>query len=298
MSPVDGAVFIGRCQPPHDAHVGAVLAALDAAPRAVALLGSANLARSVRNPLSAPERARLLRAAVRDAGGDVRRVTIRPLPDRFDGERWAADVRAVVAGVLGPAARIALVGHEKDASGAYLRWFPGWTRVPLPGVPGLDATRIRAAWLTGAPLPPGVPPRVTAWLAAFAARPAFARLAADWVAVEAARAALPPGVRLHEERWLQIHAGQVWLHTRRGDIGWGLWELPGRVLSPGHRPERDGVVFGNPARALVGQAVAHVYRAPPPPDVLARPVDLAAALARPRRFHEDHHVILTRLLGG
>lgn len=297
MNRLDGAVFIGRCQPPHDAHVASVIAALNTAPRVLVLLGSANLARSVRNPLGAPERAVLLRRAVQDAGGDVRRVTIRPLPDRFDGERWAADVRAVAATVFGQGAQVALVGHEKDASGAYLRWFPDWTRVGLPGIPALDATSIRAAWLTGMPLPPGVPSTVAEWLAAFTCTRAHARLALEWQAVEAARTEVPPGARLHEERWLHVHAGHVWLHTRRDDIGRGLWALPGGVLPVGEMPDRAGIVFDHPARSLVGQAVAHVFQGAPPVSLGAHPVPLNTALARPRRFHEDHHVILTRVLG-
>lgn len=296
MSAPDGAVFIGRCQPPHAAHVQSVLAALDAAPLALVLLGSANLARSVRNPLSAPERARLLRGAVREAGGDVRRLNFRPIPDHFDGARWSADVRAVAGGVFGAAARIALVGHHKDESGAYLRWFPGWTRRPLPGVPGLDATSIRRAWLTGATLPQGVPVRVAKWLDAFAALPAYARLRDEWLAVELANAALPPGIRLDEERWLHVQRGQVWVHIRQGAIGQGLWELPGHVLPAGTCAAGQGIIFDHPGRALVGQAIAHVFQGTLPPGVVGHPVPLRTALARPRRFHEDHHVILTRRL--
>ncbi|MBX8466140.1 hypothetical protein K5D85_13355, partial [Deinococcus sp. RIT780] len=52
----------------------------------------------------------------------------------------------------------------------------------------------------------------------------------------------------------------------------------------------------HPARSPVWPTTAHVVRtAAPPPGT--RPVPLAAALARPHAFFEDHHVILTRLLG-
>ena len=72
MSVLDGAVYVGRFQPPHAAHVGSVLQALTHAPRVLVLVGSANLARSVHNPWSAPERVGMFRAVLRGAGADVR----------------------------------------------------------------------------------------------------------------------------------------------------------------------------------------------------------------------------------
>ncbi|MDL2343754.1 adenylyltransferase/cytidyltransferase family protein [Deinococcus sp. MIMF12] len=292
-----GAVYVGRFQPPHAAHLGTVREALAHADHLLVLLGSANLARSVKNPFSAPERAGMLRRALREAGADLRRVTFRPLPDRFDADLWAADVRREAAGVFGEGAPVSLVGFEKDASTAYLRWFPGWGRLPVPEVPGLNATDLRAAYFTGRPLPDGVPEGVRTFLARFTGTPAYPRLRAEWAAVEAARAALPPAARLHEERWLQVEGERAWLHTRRDPIGSGLWELPGRVLPPGETAA-GGVEFAHPARALVAPTTAHVYREAVPAALPARPVPLALALRTPRRFHEDHHVIFMRLLDG
>ncbi|MEF2278138.1 ADP-ribose pyrophosphatase [Deinococcus sp. YIM 134068] len=292
------AVYVGRFQPPHRAHVGTVLGALDAFPRVLVLLGSANLARSVRNPFTAGERAAMFRAALREAGVRRSRVLFRPLADRFDAEAWAADVREAAREALGPTPP-ALVGFEKDASTAYLRWFPGWDRLLTPSVPGLNATDLRAAFLTGRPLPDDVPEAVRAFLTRFALTPAFSRLQAEWQAVEAARAALPPGTHLHEERWLHVRAEQVWLHTRTDPIGRGLWELPGRVLSPGELSTLPAdVVIDHPARALVAPTTAHLYLRPVPDTLPARPIPLARALIQPRRFHEDHHVLIGRWLGG
>jgi bifunctional NMN adenylyltransferase/nudix hydrolase len=294
---VDGAVYVGRFQPPHAAHVGSVLHALGHVPRVLVLMGSANLARSVHNPWSAPERMGMFRAALHASGADLRRVTFRPLPDHFDAERWAAAVRGQAAAVFGPAAAPALVGFEKDASSAYLRWFPGWSRLNVPQTAGLNATDLRRALFQDQPLPAGVPQPVQAVLETFTRTPAFARLQTEWRAVAAARAALPSGVHLAEERWLWRTGQRVALHTRTGPIGSGLWELPGQVLPPGERP-RPGAqaVFDHPARALVVPTAASIYSAMPPPPLKSRPVALTTALARPRRFFEDHHIILTRLL--
>ncbi len=298
MSCPAGAVYVGRFQPPHAAHVGSVRYALKHAPHVLVLVGSANLARSVHNPWSDSERTSMFRAALRDGGADVRRVTFRPLPDHFDAERWAAGVREQAAAVFGPAAALALVGFEKDASSAYLRWFPGWSRLNVPQTPGLNATDLRRALFGGQPLPARVPAAIQAFLTAFADTPAFARLQAEWQAVAVARAALPPGLHLTEERWLWRTGERVALHTRPGPIGRGLWALPGWQLPPGEQPRAGAeAVFAHPSRSLVAPAAAHVFLGVPPPAFGSRPVLLTTALARPRRFYEDHHVILTRLLG-
>ncbi|GGK13185.1 bifunctional nicotinamide mononucleotide adenylyltransferase/ADP-ribose pyrophosphatase [Deinococcus malanensis] len=287
------AVYIGRFQPLHDAHLRSMLDALDHFERLVILPGSANLARSIRNPWSAPERVRLIRACLREAGIAPRRVTFRPVPDEFDSGRWAARVRSAV-----PTPQAVLVGFEKDASSAYLRWFPEWQAHHAPVWPGLNATDLRAAYFTDGTIT-DVSPGARSFLQAWCGTPAFMRLQAEWNAVETARAQLPPGARLHEERWVHVQQGHVWLRTRHEPVGHGLWELPGRVLSPGEEasPGADAV-FGHPARALVASTTAHVWRAAPAQSLAGRPVPLTVALRLPRRFHEDHHVILSRLLGA
>jgi bifunctional NMN adenylyltransferase/nudix hydrolase len=54
-------------------------------------------------------------------------------------------------------------------------------------------------------------------------------------------------------------------------------------------------VFSHPARSLGVPTTAHVVLTDSPPPG-TRPVPLAHALARPRQFFEDHHVILRRML--
>ena len=290
-------MYVGRFQPPHAAHVASVLAALEAAPRVLVLLGSANLARSVKNPFTPAERKVMFRAALTDAGADLRRVTFRPLPDRFDADLWAADVRAAAAEVFGPSASIGLVGFEKDASSSYLRWFPGWQRVNVPETPGLNATDIRTALFEGAPLPAGLPRPVSGALGRFAHTPTCARLRREWTAVGQERAALLPGTVLQEERWLHVTDGRVWLAHRPGPIGQGLWELPGRVLPPGEVALPGDATFDHPARALVTRTAAQVRLDAPPAGFQVVSVRLEVALSRPRLFHEDHSVILARLTG-
>lgn len=292
----EGAVFVGRFQPPHHAHVSTVLAALDAAPHVLVLLGSANLARSIKNPFTAQERHAMFAAALAERGADLHRVTFRPLPDRFDADLWAADVRAVAAQVFGPDARVALVGFEKDASTGYLHWFPGWTRLVTPEEPGLNATDIRAALFTRQPLPGGLPGPVRDFLLHFPQGRGFPRLVREWHAALQAKATAAPGPH-REIRWLDVRGLDIYLHKRTQDIGQGLWELPGRPLGAGEGVPDGAAVFDHPSRSLVVPATAYVIRGPSPPEFTGELIPITHALLRPRRFFEDHHVILTRLLG-
>ncbi|MFC6748339.1 ADP-ribose pyrophosphatase [Deinococcus aquaticus] len=256
------AVYIGRFQPLHDAHLHTIQAALHRHAHLLVLTGSANLARSAHNPWTAPERARLIRAALRESGHDTRRLSVRPLPDEFDAGLWAAQVQAAVAATLdrlGPRP-VVLTGFEKDASSGYLRWFPQWQADPVPaqtagGTGLLNATDLRAALLGRGEVPPHVPPAVQAFLRDFLRTRTAARLSAEYHAIQAARAALSgtPTPR-HERLDLHTDAHTVWLARRDGPIGRGLWALPATPSCPATCPLRPPCSRTRPA-----------HRSGPPP---------------------------------
>jgi len=104
----------------------------------------------------------------------------------------AAAMQAVRQGVAQhtqPGARIALVGHFKDATSSYLRSFPGWALIDLPRQGSMDATTIRDAYFGAtaatvsealAPLAAQIPPGTLAQLQAFAHTPHYAALQEEW----------------------------------------------------------------------------------------------------------------------
>ena len=53
----------------------------------------------------------------------------------------------------------------------------------------------------------------------------------------------------------------------------------------------------HPSRSLAIPTTAYVVRSPTPPDFKGELIPMTHALLRPRKFFEDHHVILTKLLG-
>lgn len=289
-------VYVGRFQPPHAGHLHTMRAALERRGRLLVLLGSANLARSARNPFTPRERAGMIRAALRETGVPPRRVSLASLPDEFDATRWAAHVRRAAHAVAGNAP-VVLTGFEKDASSSYLRWFPEWTLDPSPplrvGEGVLNATEVRAALFGQGEVPPDLPPAVAAFLTRFRDTRTFGRLRAEWAALEAERAAWD-GTPRHERLDLHVTPEHVWLARRPGPVGAGLWTLPATPLHPDRLPA-GATVFSHPARSLGVPTTAHVVLTDSPPPG-TRPVPLAHALARPRRFFEDHHVILRRML--
>ena len=152
----DVAVLIGRFQPVHRAHVGLLHEALRIAPHVVVVIGSAFHARTPRNPWTWRERAEMIRQALPQVDRD--RVHMLPVRDLYDLPRWTAVVRREVQAAAarlstGPAARLALVGHFKEDTSAYLRGFEGWSlhRVPQLGV--VDATALRDAYFEREGLP-------------------------------------------------------------------------------------------------------------------------------------------------
>ena len=60
----DTALYIGRFEPPHAGHMALLQRALDSAPQAIVVMGSAWQVRSPKNPFTWPEREAMLRAAL------------------------------------------------------------------------------------------------------------------------------------------------------------------------------------------------------------------------------------------
>ncbi|WP_161881034.1 adenylyltransferase/cytidyltransferase family protein [Deinococcus alpinitundrae] len=279
------AVYIGRFQPPHDGHLASMQSALERHTSLHVLLGSANLARSSKNPWTPAERQRLIVAALQQQGTAPSRVRFSFLPDEFDAERWAARVRRAV-GQEEPV----LVGFEKDASSHYLQWFPEWPREPSPITGQLNATQLRAAYFAGQPVT-DVPEPVSRFLQRWRRTPVFARLRAEQQAILVERAAWDGQTR-RELLVLDLQEDQLRLQRRRAVIGRGLLALPGRLLAAGEAAPPGARIFDHPARALSLPTTAYVVRG----EASGGEWVSLAALSRSRQFFEDHQVIVRRLL--
>ena len=245
------AVCIGRFQVLHAGHLGAVRHALTLAPRCVVVLGSAHQARSPRNPFTWQERAALLQLALPEA--DRARVDILPVRDYYDEAAWVRAVRRGVA-ALHPALRaeegpapIVLVGHQKDATGAYLDHFSGWSRDDTGLWPDLHGTALRDAYFDaqgrGAPaleaalaaMTGQVPQATLDFLRSWSLLPAYAAVAEEWAALRAEKArwaGAPYAPTFVTVDTVVQCAGRILLIRRARAPGRGLWAVPGGFLEP------------------------------------------------------------------
>jgi len=254
-APFDYLVYIGRFEPFHDGHFAMLRRALSQARAVVVVLGSAGGARTVKNPFTETERRRMIEAAV--AGWDAARVAdlrFVAVRDYYQGQRWAAAVRAAVGATLEaeaggkPAARVGLFGHFKDASSGYLNDFPGWPLVPQPSFGQLNAADVRRQWFAQAGALDGsahvLPAPVAAFLREFAGSEAFAMLLAEYRFLEDHRrrwAAAPyPPVFVTVDAVVRCR-GHVLLIRRGGQPGRGAWALPGGFLDQ-HERVADAVL--------------------------------------------------------
>jgi bifunctional NMN adenylyltransferase/nudix hydrolase len=245
-STYDLAVCIGRFQPFHLGHLALLRQALGIAQRCVVVVGSAWQPRTPKNPWTWEERAEMIREALPEA--DRGRIEVVPMRDYYNQQRWVAAVRKAVGWVAAPAKTIALVGHFKDATSAYLSDFPQWKLVSIGKAGEVDGTPIRDALFGAAPgqvdaalarLANRLPPNTTEFLRNWAATGDVEHVAEEWrmlrkYKAEWASAPYPP-VFVTVDTVVRCH-GKVLLIRRGQAPGKGLLAVPGGFLE-----ERDTV---------------------------------------------------------
>ena len=250
----DIAVLVGRFQPFHDAHLGLLTRALAIAPRVVVVVGSAFQARTPKNPFTWTERAEMIRLALPEHRRE--RVRCVPMRDYYDEARWVRAVRESVEGLLAGDARdaragdprIALVGHFKDATSAYLGAFPGWQLASVEKLGGADGTHLRDALFASQPedaheagtleealasFVDQAPPSTAAFIRSWAALPFLGELAVEWRMLKkykaAWRAAPYAPVFVTVDAVVRC-AGRILLIRRGKAPGRGLHAVPGGFI--------------------------------------------------------------------
>ena len=133
------AVFQGRFQPVHFAHIKIIKEALQIAETVIISVGTAKRARTIKNPWTAEERIALIKDALKEELGlpqsgwedypnivdRIKFITIRD--HKYNDTKWAAELysKAVNAGATQDKDTV-LVGCFKDSSSYYLKMFPQW----------------------------------------------------------------------------------------------------------------------------------------------------------------------------
>ncbi|MDD2894072.1 MAG: bifunctional nicotinamide-nucleotide adenylyltransferase/Nudix hydroxylase [Halothiobacillaceae bacterium] len=288
----DLLVFVGRFQPFHRSHATIVSAALGKAAQVLVLIGSANTARSTRNPFTAREREVMIRESFPDAGEALQ---IRAIPDYpYMEDLWLRQIQDAVKSVAESvgAKRIGLVGHFKDDTSYYLRMFPQWTLVEMPNYEGRSSTELRELLFepngngTRMLLESAMPQAAAEFVAEFRRLPQFAQLVEEHAFLKAYRqqyATYPYPPTFVTVDAVVIHSGHVLLVERKAMPGRGLYALPGGFIKQGERlidgairelkeetrlklpvpvlkgSIKDSRVFDDPQRSQRGRTITHAF---------------------------------------
>lgn len=85
-------LYVGRFQPFHLGHLGAIKEVLNQVDELVIIIGSAQYSHNMNNPFTAGERLVMVRHALQEAGVDLSRIWIVPVPDVHLHMLWVAAV--------------------------------------------------------------------------------------------------------------------------------------------------------------------------------------------------------------
>jgi len=144
----DYLVFIGRFQPFHLAHMQTIKIALEQSHYVILALGSAQNERNIKNPFLAVERQDMILSNFKPE--DQKRIKFVHVIDVYDDKKWQKLVKSLVNEIVQPEKRVGLIGHFKDDSSYYLKFFPEWEMVELESLQGaMSATPVREAYYRG-----------------------------------------------------------------------------------------------------------------------------------------------------
>ncbi|WP_309572017.1 bifunctional nicotinamide-nucleotide adenylyltransferase/Nudix hydroxylase [Deinococcus sp.] len=325
-------VYVGRFEPPHTAHLGVMLEALDSVQKLIIVIGSARAARTSKNPFTAEERQEIIAAMLQEAGIPKPRVLFVHVRDYFYNETlWLSEVQRGVQAHTRGSSDVALIGHIKDESSYYLRSFPAWEFIPTHVQSDLSATAVRRAFFEDRldDVSGMVPPAVHAFLSTFRQTTEYADLRAEYDYLREYReswkdAPFPP-VFLTADG-VVTRSGHVLLIRRDGLPGRGRLAMPGGFVGqhetllecamrkvrgesglnaaiPLDTQLRSQKVFDYSDRSLRGRTVTHAFhfdlgigQLPVLGEKGALWMPLGDAMAQPELFFEDHHAIIEHFL--
>jgi len=137
------ALFPGRFQPIHLGHVGVIKWVLERVDELIIAIGTAQESHTIVNPFTAGERVIMVRLALEEAGIDLRRVYIIPIPDILMNSVWPHYVQMYVPKFRYGVARNPLVIRLFKEAGFDVLIPPPYDRAKY------SSTRIRKLILSG-----------------------------------------------------------------------------------------------------------------------------------------------------
>jgi bifunctional NMN adenylyltransferase/nudix hydrolase len=247
MSRLDGAlthkydllVFIGRFQPLHLGHQEVIDRARKLATNVLVLVGSAGVARSVRNPFTYEERREVIKNLYPE-------VHVLPIHDHtYNDNAWIVEVQdRVRQHITGRKKwspdgladyKIGLIGCEKDHTSYYLKMFPDWGSENVHFVTPLNATAIReklysADFWQRYEAAAIMDPKTYDWLVEHRHTPEFAKLRMEYEYLVDYKKKYGEGPFLTADSLVQV-GGKILLIRRGKEYGQGLLAMPGGFVN-------------------------------------------------------------------
>jgi bifunctional NMN adenylyltransferase/nudix hydrolase len=245
------AVFIGRFQPIHKAHLQVIRQALGEAKELIMVLGSATSARTIKNPFTYEERVEMIKSCLTPE--EQPRVHFIPARDyHYNDNHWLAEVQGRIRNITKGDESVCLVGKYKDSSSFYIKFFPQWDFIPAKSE-DMDATLIRFCMFAENPYGHGNIPRVKImspepvgeWIAhTFMQTQTWKDLCEEYAFIEKYKkqwANVPFPVTFNTCDAVVVCSGHVLVVKRKFNPGKGLYALPGGFLKQSETLEAGAI---------------------------------------------------------
>lgn len=272
-------VLIGRFQGPHKGHENLIREAADKVDKLFVFIGSANIARSPKDPLTYEERRHMIQSMFPYEVISEKRIIISPLDDHYYSDTaWVTQVQRKVrelalehcnsggfasSGIAD--VKISLAGYKKDESTHYLNMFPEWENIQIPSQYGtFGSTDVRRSLFNKIPRieESVIHPEVAKQLKDFTYTEDFKRLLEDAEYYEEYPKIWGKGPFVTADA-VVIQSGHILLIERGKAPGRGLLALPGGFVEPGERI-RDGAIRELRQEASISDSKGEI-----PPGMLA-----------------------------
>lgn len=252
----DYMVYIGRFQPPHEAHIDTIHTALTQADQVIVLVGSAYRPRTIKNPWKWDEREQMIRNCF--PSHVQSRLNFVPIEDvMYNDQQWVRNVQEGVDEQIRQDGndpnnvKTGLIGYHKDNSSYYIELFPQWSLSEMPNIDDLNATDVRNAYFEAGNQKDAthfmafndkLPEQVFQYLLDFAYNNVdeYDRLVREYDHVKRYKKAweaapYPPTFVTVDA--VVIQSGHILLVTRKAQPGEGLYALPGGFIEQNERIE-------------------------------------------------------------